>query len=115
MTIVYTDESYDDSVETLKFTDLQDIEYAFYESGKVISYNQKKGESKILSREEIEDVENLIKSIYGWKRRQGKIIGEFQSSKIFKCEQGIQGYSRAKKGFQIRENNDKGRQWWVSN
>ena len=65
MTIVYTDESYDDSIETLKFTDLKDIEYTFYESGKVISYNPKTGESKILSREEIEDVENLIKSIYG--------------------------------------------------
>ena len=53
------------SIETLKFTDLKDIEYTFYESGKVISYNPKTGESKILSREEIEDVENLIKSIYG--------------------------------------------------
>ena len=65
MTIVYTDNSYDDSRETLKFTDLKDIEYTFYSSGKVISYNPKTGESKILSREEIEDVENLIKSIYG--------------------------------------------------
>ena len=50
MTIVYTDESYDDSIETLKFTDLQDIEYTFYESGKVISYNPKTGESKSLTR-----------------------------------------------------------------
>ena len=65
MTIVYTDEYYDDLIETFKFTDLKDIEYTFYESGKVISYNPKTGESKILSREEIEDVENLIKSIYG--------------------------------------------------
>lgn len=65
MTIVYTDESYDDSIETLKFTDLQDIEYTFYESGKVISYNPKTGESKSLSREEIEEVKKLIKSIYG--------------------------------------------------
>ena len=65
MTIVYTDESYDDSRETLKFTDLKDIEYTFYASGKVISYNPKTGESKTLSREEIEDVKNLIKSIYG--------------------------------------------------
>ena len=65
MTIVYTDNTYDDSIETLKFTDLKDIEYTFYSSGKVISYNPKTGEKKSLLREEIEDVENLIKSIYG--------------------------------------------------
>ena len=65
MTIVYTDKSYDDSIETMKFTDLQDIEYTFYASGKVISYNPKTGESKSLSREEVEEVEKLIKSIYG--------------------------------------------------
>lgn len=65
MKIIYTDNTYDDSIETLKFTDLKDIEYTFYASGKVISYNPKTGEYKILSREEIEDVENLIKSIYG--------------------------------------------------
>ena len=66
MTIVYTDNSYDDSRETLKFTDLKDIQYTFYASGKVISYNPKTGESKELSREEVEEVEKLIKSIYGW-------------------------------------------------
>ena len=65
MRIIYTDNSYDDSRETLKFTDLKDIEYTFYASGKVISYNPKTGESKELSREEIEEVEKLIKSIYG--------------------------------------------------
>ena len=32
------------------------------------------------------------------KKRQGKIIGEFQSPKIFKCEQSIQGYSRTTNG-----------------
>ena len=53
MTIVYTDNSYDDSRETLKFTDLKDIEYTFYASGKAVSYNPKTGESKSLSREEI--------------------------------------------------------------
>ena len=65
MKIIYTDNSYDDSRETLKFTDLKDIEYTFYASGKVVSYNPKTGESKQLSREEIEEVEKLIKSIYG--------------------------------------------------
>ena len=65
MRIIYTDDSYEDSIETLKFTDLKDIEYTFYASGKVISYNPKTGESKIVSREEVEDVKNLIKSIYG--------------------------------------------------
>ena len=63
MRIGYTDESYDDSRETLKFTDLKDIEYTFYSSGKAISYKPKTGESKELSREEIEEVVKLIKSI----------------------------------------------------
>lgn len=66
MRIIYTDDSYDDSIETLKFTYLKEIEYTFYASGKVISYNLKTGESKVLSREEIEEVKKLIKSIHGW-------------------------------------------------